>query len=307
MHILVTGGAGFIGSHLVPALMKMGHTVTVVDDLRHGLRSNVPDNVHFVMLDVTNPILYEIMQGGSFDAVVHLAAQTRVDVSVRQPVMDAGSNIMGTIDVLEGCRQCHIPRFILASTAAAYGNPRPEVLPVAETQRPDPLSFYGRSKVTAEDYCDLYHQYYGLDYVILRFANVYGERAEVDDEGGVIDIFAKRAAKNMPIKIYGDGTQSRDYIYVGDIVNGIAAALQTKAANEIYNLSTEVEVPLLDIVKELELISGKKLDCSCEAVRDGDIYRSVLSNKKAQQGLPWKPAVSLSEGLKKTYTYFLEH
>ncbi|MCH4217293.1 MAG: NAD-dependent epimerase/dehydratase family protein [Megasphaera sp.] len=307
MRILVTGGAGFIGSHLVPALLDAGHTVTVVDDLRHGLRSNVPDGVHFVMLDILSPVLHEIMQRGSFDAVVHLAAQTRVDISVRQPAMDANSNIMGTVNVLEGCRLCGVQRIILASTAAAYGNPPETSQPVKETEPLQPISFYGRSKVTAESYCELYHQYFNMDYVVLRFANVYGERAEVDDEGGVIDIFAKRAAKDLPITIYGNGSQSRDYIYVGDIVRGIIAALKTVAVNTMYNLSTATEVPLMDILKQLEIISHKSLHPAYESVRDGDIYRSVLCNTKARQDLPWEPEMTLTEGLIRTYQYFSTH
>jgi UDP-glucose 4-epimerase len=146
-----------------------------------------------------------------------------------------------------------------------------------------------------------------MDYVVLRFANVYGERAEVDDEGGVIDIFAKRAAKNLPITIYGNGSQSRDYIYVGDIVRGIIAALKTVAVNTMYNLSTATEVPLMDILKQLEIISHKSLHPAYESVRDGDIYRSVLCNTKARQDLPWEPEMTLTEGLTRTYQYFSTH
>ncbi|MCH4178685.1 MAG: NAD-dependent epimerase/dehydratase family protein [Megasphaera sp.] len=307
MRVLVTGGAGFIGSHLVPALLAAGHTVTVIDDLRHGLRSNVPDGARLVVMDIADPGLHEIMDHGAFDGVIHLAAQTRVDISIRQPVMDATANIMGTIHVLEECRQCGVRRIILASTAAAYGNPPLEVLPIRETYPLQPISFYGRSKVTAESYCRLYHRCFGMEYVVLRFANVYGERAEVDDEGGVIDIFAKRAAKDMPLSIYGDGSQSRDYIYVGDIAAGIIAALQTANANSSYNLSTETEVTLTEIVKRLAAIAGKTLTPAYVPVRQGDIYRSVLCNARARRDLSWQPVTSLDEGLSLTYRYFLKH
>lgn len=306
MRVLVTGGAGFIGSHVVKALLRHGYTVTVVDDLRHGLRENVPSQADFVRLDMTSPAFGEIMGRSSFQAIVHLAAQTRVDMSIAEPKYDVQENILGTVNVLEFARTHGVERVIFASSAAVYGNPGEEVLPVPESQMLAPLSFYGYSKASAEGYLQLYQKLYGLSYVALRFANVYGERREIDDEGGVIDVFAKRAAKQLPITIYGDGKQSRDYIYVGDIANGIIAALETEHVNEIYNLSTGREVTLMQIVEMLSGICGKELCPSAAPARAGDIYRSVLSHEKAKQLLLWEPHMTIENGLRCTYQYFLE-
>lgn len=306
MRIAVTGGAGFIGSHLVYKLISLGHTVIVIDDLRHGLRSNVPEKAGFVMLDIKSPAISEIIERGAFDCIIHLAAQTRVDISIENPRKDAGSNIMGTVNILECAKKYGVKRVIFASTAAVYGDPPIQDLPLEELHSRQPLSFYGLSKMTAEAYFELYHQIFGLEYIIFRFANVYGERAEVDDEGGVINIFAKKTANNLPIYIYGDGSQSRDYIYVGDIVNGIVAALQTKHVNEVYNLSTGQEVTLCEILNILRHISGQTLTPVYKESRSGDIYRSVLSNEKAHQLLSWHPYMTLENGLARTYQYFLD-
>ena len=194
MNILVTGGAGFIGSHLVRKLLSMGHDVLVVDDLRGGLRTNVPEGAGFVCLDINSPMLLDVMDRGRFQCVVHLAAQTRVDVSIKDPYGDARDNVMGTVNVLECARKTGVQRIVFASSAAVYGDPPEKDLPLSEDYPLSPLSFYGLSKATIESYLRLYHKWYGLDYVVLRFANVYGERAEVGGEGGVINVFAKRAA-----------------------------------------------------------------------------------------------------------------
>lgn len=307
MRILVTGGAGFIGSHVVQTLLQRGDDVTVLDDLRHGLRDNVPSQAAFIRLDMTCPSLGEIVGRNHFDAIVHLAAQTRVDTSMEHPKYDTHESVMGTVDILEFACTHHVGRVIFASSAAVYGNPGEDALPIHETQPLQPLSFYGYSKMTAEGYLKLYHDCYGLDYVVLRFANVYGERKEIDDEGGVIDVFAKRAAKGLPITIYGDGKQSRDYIYVGDIASGIVAALETTHVNEAYNLSTEREVTLLDVIDMLRRGCGLSLQPAFAATRSGDIYRSVLSHEKAKSLLLWEPHMTIENGLVKTYQYFRDH
>jgi UDP-glucose 4-epimerase len=303
MNILVTGGAGFIGSHLVRKLLSMGHDVLVVDDLRGGLRTNVPEGARFVCLDINSPSLLDIMDRGRFQAVVHLAAQTRVDVSIKDPYGDTRDNIMGTVNVLECARKTGVQRVVFASSAAVYGDPPETDLPLSEDYRLSPLSFYGLSKATIESYLRLYHKWYGLDYVILRFANVYGERAEVGGEGGVVNVFAKRAACDLDITVYGDGSQSRDYIYVGDIANGIVCALTTEHADEVYHLSTGREASLLDVLAELRRASGKELTPNFARTRSGDIYRSVLSNEKARRFLGWEPYMKLKDGIILTYQY----
>lgn len=304
MNILVTGGAGFIGSHVVKALLQRGHHVTVVDDLRHGLRENVPDQANFVRLDMMSPAFGEILGRTNFQAIVHLAAQTRVDTAVAKPVYDTAENVLGTVKMLEFARTHGISRFIFASSAAVYGNPDVSSLPLTETEPLMPISFYGYSKATAEGYLQLYAKEFHVSYVALRFANVYGERKNIDDEGGVINVFTRRAANGLALPVYGDGKQSRDYIYVGDIVNGILAALTTDHVNQVYNLSTETEVTLTDIIAMLGKIMGQDLTPTFEPARQGDIYRSLLSHRKAKELLSWEPHMSLEKGLQRLYAYY---
>jgi UDP-glucose 4-epimerase len=255
--------------------------------------------------DVRNRNIVQQIVFENFDVIVHLAAQTMVDVSIKEPVFDASENIMGTLNVLEAARQCGA-RVIFASTAAAYGDVAETDLPVKESQALHPQSFYGLTKVGAEKYLQLYHDIYGLDYVVCRFANVYGERQGDKGEGGVISIFAKRIAAGEDITIFGDGEQTRDFIYAGDIARGICKAITTEHVNTVYNLSTQTEISLLHLVKVMSDIMGKKIEPHFDVPREGDIYRSVLSNEKAALYLDWKPECSLEEGLEKTLKYFTE-
>ena len=307
MKILVTGGAGFIGSHLVRLLQAEGEQVEVVDNFSTGLRENLPAGTVIHACDVTSPELSEIFEAGQFDAVVHLAGQTTVHVSMADPELDGTQNVVGSIHVLEQARRFGVKRVIFASTAASYGDVAEEHLPIDEFEPLAPLSFYGLSKVTVEHYLDLYHKAYGLDYVVLRFANVYGERQGDGGEGGVISIFAKRVARGKPITIYGDGKQTRDFVYAGDIARGIYAALQTPHANRAYNLSTQTETSLNELVEVLDKVAGKKLTPAYDAPRPGDIYKSLLANGRARRSLGWKPQTSLEEGLRRTYEHFLHN
>jgi len=305
MKVLVTGGAGFIGSHLVHLLLAFGHDVTVMDNLSTGMREHLPAaGFTFWEMDVRSPEARERIVAGHFDAIVHLAGQTMVDASICDPHFDASENLLGTVNVLEAARQSGVGRVIFASTAAAYGDVTEDELPVAEGLPLAPLSFYGLTKVTVERYLALYQKLYGLDYVVLRFANVYGERQGDKGEGGVISIFAKRIARGEGVTIYGDGKQTRDFIYAGDIARGIAQALVTEHVNTAYNLSTQTETSLNDLVRIFGEVAGKDLQPQHGPAREGDIYRSVLANKKARKGLNWQPVTSLEEGLRRTVEYF---
>lgn len=305
MNILVTGGAGFIGSHLVRQLLALGHEVTVLDNLSTGVRAHLPANGFvFWELDDRAPETRARIMGEHFDAIVHLAGQTMVDVSIRDPHFDASENVMGTVNVLEAARLSGVKRVIFASTAAAYGNVEARLLPLREDLPLEPLSFYGLTKVMVERYLALYHALYGLDYVVLRFANVYGERQGDKGEGGVISIFAKRVAHGDPLTIFGSGGQTRDFIYAGDIANGIVHALTTEHANTAYNLSTQTETSLNDLVTLFGKAVGHELHPVYQPAREGDIYRSILDNEKAKVFMDWRPKVSLEEGLRRTVRFF---
>ena len=306
MHILVTGGAGFIGSHLVRLLLSRQQQVTVVDNFSTGLRENLPEDIKIIELDVTSPKLARVFAEGKFDAVVHLAGQTTVHVSMADPELDGVQNIVGSIHVLEQARAHGVRRVIFASTAASYGDVPEERLPIDEFQTLAPLSFYGLSKVTVERYLALYQRAFGLDYVVLRFANVYGERQGDGGEGGVISIFARRVAEKRPITIYGDGEQTRDFIYAGDIARGIFAALRTKHVNRAYNLSTQKETSLNELVSVLGKVAGREIKPDYGPARTGDIYQSLLANGRARRFLGWEPETSLEEGLSRTFHYFAE-
>ena len=304
MNILVTGGAGFIGSHLVRHLLAKGEKVTALDNLSTGLAENLPPEAEFIEMDILDERLKKVVAAGAFDAIVHLAAQTMVDISVKDPLFDARENLLGTVHVLEAARAANVKRIVFASTAAAYGDVKEDDLPVREAQPTEPMSFYGLSKLSVEKYLAMYHQLYGLEYVVLRFANVYGERQGDGGEGGVISIFAKAMAEGRDITIYGDGEQTRDFVYAGDIAEGIVAALQTEEVNAAYNLSTQTETSLRELVSLLSEICGREIVPKYGAEREGDIYKSMLSNSRARRGLDWQPATTLAEGLRRTYEYF---
>lgn len=305
MHILITGGAGFIGSHLVRLCQVKGDDVTVLDNLTTGTLEHLPQSGYtFWERDIRDKTTVDRIAISHFDAIVHLAAQTMVDTSLQDVSFDADENIMGTLNVLKAARKGGVKRIIFASTAAAYGDVIEKDLPIPENYPLEPTSFYGLSKITVEHYLTLYAKLFGLKYVTCRFANVYGEHQGDKGEGGVVSIFAKRIAQNLPIKIYGTGEQTRDFVYAGDIANGIYAALKTPYVNDVYNLSTQTEVSINDLVALFNQISGKKLKPIYTEVRDGDIFRSTLSNAKAKEKLQWEPQMQLEKGLRCTYNYF---
>ena len=304
MKILVTGGAGFIGSHLMRKLQNVGYEAVALDNLSTGLRENLLPDMKLVVMDTHDKAVEDLFQEEHFDAVVHLAAQTLVSDSMIDPENDMYQNVAGTVRILECCRKYGVKRVIFSSSAAIYGDVDEKALPISETLPQTPLSFYGLTKKTAEKYLELYHLAYGLDYVVLRFANVYGERQGDGGEGGVISIFTKRLAQGKGITIFGDGKQTRDFVYAGDIADGIITALTTDAKNTAYNLSTTEETSLNELVQILSRIGGKEITPTYDKPREGDIYRSSLNNAKAICNLDWKPKVSLEEGLRRVLEDF---
>ena len=304
MNILITGGAGFIGSHILQRFNKGNCQITVLDNLHSGNKANIPKGVNFIEMDICDERIIDVFEKNKFEAVVHLAAQTMVNASIDDPIYDSDNNIRGTINILEACRKTGVRRIVFSSTAAVYGDV--SEVPVLEDFTTDPLSFYGLSKLTVEKYLKLYQKLYGLEYVILRYANVYGERQGDGGEGGVISIFMKLLAQNKALTIHGDGKQSRDFVYAGEIANANWLALNTENINEIYNISTQTETSINELVETLETIASKKFAITYGAPRQGDLLRSVLSNDKAREKIGYKVETSLAEGLRRTYQYFVK-
>lgn len=300
--ILVTGGAGFIGSHVTPYLLKKKYDVSVLDDLSNGKKENIPEGVNFFQMSMRDEAMAALLAEEKFDAVIHLAGQTAVPISVDDPLFDAQLNIGGTLKLLHNAHITGIKRIIFSSTAAVYGDN--SSLPLRESESAALLSFYGLSKFAAEEYIKMYNRYFGIDYIIFRFANVYGERQGDVGEGGVISIFAKRIAQDKDIKIFGDGMQTRDFIYAGDIARGIEKALRTKSCNDTYNLSTCTQTSINDLIDLFGDITGQKVTVHCEAARQGDILRSILDNSKSVAKLNWQPEIKLRQGLDRTFCYF---
>jgi UDP-glucose 4-epimerase len=299
MKVLVTGGAGFIGSHVVDKLIQECCQVVIVDNLSTGLLENINPAAQFINMDIRSNQILELFIAEKFDFVIHLAAQTMVHKSLEMPDYDCDINISGTVNILEACRKTSVKRIVFSSTAAVYGNVT--TLPVIEAAQKEPTSFYGLSKLTCENYLSLYNQVYGLEYMILRYANVYGERQGDGGEGGVISIFARKINQNQPVLIFGDGSQTRDFIYVGDIANANYQSLLSTCANQVCNVSTQTETSVNMLIEYMEAVAGKTIIKKHNDKREGDIYKSFLSNVTAQETLEWQPYMPLLEGLAKTY------
>ncbi len=305
MNILVTGGAGFIGSHLVDGLIAEGHHVIIVDNLSTGSRKNLNPKAVFYEEDIRHTdALDRIFADEQVQIVFHEAAQTLVPYSMEHPKEDAELNIMGLINVLDMCRKYHVEKIIFSSSAAVYGDNLN--VPLKEDQPLMPTSFYGLTKVTAEKYIQLYHDVFGLSYAILRYSNVYGERQGSHGEGGVVYVFSKALAQGKNLTIFGDGEQSRDFIYVKDVARANIKAMDAAVPSGIYNVSTAIETTINALKEILLYFSRVPVQVSYADARGGDIYRSALDNTAAKQVLQWKPATKLLQGLQTTYSYFVE-
>jgi UDP-glucose 4-epimerase len=301
MKILVTGGAGFIGSHIVERLLNRNFQVSIVDNLSTGLQENLHKDAAFFRMDIRSSEMLALFTREKFDQVIHLAAQTMVPKSLDNPYYDCDVNILGIVNVLEACRKTDVKRVVFPSSAAVYGDLAAVPLTEDLAGEAEPASFYGLSKLTAEKYLALYYKSFGLEYVALRYANVYGERQGDSGEGGVVSIFARKAKRAEPIIIFGDGGQTRDFIYAGDVAEANCQALVTQNPNQVYNISTETETSVSELAGYIEKVSGHTLNKTYQSPRSGDIYRSCLSNKAARQNLDWSPRMPLIDGLARTY------
>ena len=292
MRAVVTGGAGFIGSHLVDALVAAGDEVTVIDHLRRPGKRPLPAAVTLVREDVTDLAgVAAALDGARPEVVYHLAAQIDVRRSVAEPSLDAHVNVGGTAAVLTAALEAGAERVVLASTAGVYGDPR--TLPAPEHERLAPLSPYGASKAAAESYLELFSRLHGLSTVSLRMANVYGPRQDPHGEAGVVAIFCAAAAEGGPVHIFGDGTQTRDFVYVGDAVEAFVAAGRSRVEGAL-NVSTGRETSLTELVAALgiETVRGP--------ARPGEISRSCLDPSAARELLGWTARTPLTDGLART-------
>ena len=299
---LVTGGAGFIGSHLVNRLLDEGHQVAVIDDLSAGKLRNLDHRATFYHGDITRPTIQDIISREQPDILFHLAGQTSVRRSSRDPVQDAQSNVIGTLRLLEAVRRSGLDKFIYSSTGGAlYGDP--ETVPCTEDTPILPLSPYGMSKYLAEQYVELYGRRYRLHYTILRYGNVYGPRQDPHGESGVVSIFTEAMLQGKQPTIYGDGAQERDFVYVGDVVDANLKAM-TRGDDDIFNIATGQGTPVTQIFQTLREIIGCRLDAEHAAARAGEVYRISLDCTRANRRLGWSAQVNLREGLEQTADFF---
>lgn len=304
MKLLVTGGAGFIGSHLLQLAAAAGKYETVVlDNLSHGKKNNVPEGVRLVQGDVRDRSLKDFFLRERFDAVIHLAAQTMVPYSLQHPDEDCDINLMGIINVLECCRCSGVRNISFSSSAAVYGDNAN--IPLHEDEVLRPLSFYGLTKMTCEHYLRLYHDLYGLNASVLRFANVYGERQGECGEGGVISIFCRRIAAGEGVTIFGSGRQTRDFVYAGDVAEALLKSAELEGYN-VMNISTGRETSLNGLTEAFRKAAGRSFPVEYEPEREGDICRSVLDNGAARRLLGTCPAMGLEEGVLRTYREYLK-
>lgn len=304
MRILVTGGAGFIGSNIVDAYISAGHEVEVVDNLSNGKRENLNPKAVFHQVDITSPELSQVFEKGHFEVVNHHAAQASVSVSVKEPAMDARINILGVINILENCVKFGVKKFIFASSGGTvYG--ATEHLPAVETLPFDAGSPYGVSKVATELYLRVYSAVHGLKYTALRYANVYGPRQDPHGEAGVVAIFSMRMLSGGRPVIFGDGENLRDYVYVGDVVNANIRALKA-GDNDFFNIGTGLRVSTNKLFAVMKDLTGFKGKDEHGPARAGDLRDSCLDASKAKKVLGWAPAVSIEDGLRTTVDWFRE-
>jgi UDP-glucose 4-epimerase len=294
---VVTGGAGFIGSHVVDALLARGDEVQVVDDLSKGKRANVPAGAELHELDIRGD-LAEVFEAASPDVCFHLAAQADVRVSVERPDFDADVNVLGTLQVLEAARR-HGTKVVFSSTGGAiYG----ECDGPADEEHPrNPLSPYGVSKLAAEEYISAYSRLYRSAHVSLRYGNVYGPRQDPHGEAGVVAIFMNRLREGGTPSIFGDGTQTRDYVYVGDVVDVTLAA--AAHVGGVLNVGTGVETSVLDLYERIQPATGIERAAEFADPRPGELQRSVLDASRARNELGWTPQRSLDDGLAATWAW----
>jgi UDP-glucose 4-epimerase len=303
MKVLVTGGAGFIGSHVVDACLEAGHDVVVIDDLSNGKRENVNPRAKLCVVDLRDAASMEqVFAQERPEMICHLAARANVRESMVKPTLYAEVNILGTLNLLEAARKYACRKVVYASTGGAvYGEP--EYLPADEKHPINPLDPYGASKHHVEHYLYIYRKHYGIDFTVLRYANIYGPRQDPYGEAGVVAIFAAQMLNGTRPMINGSGEQERDFVYVSDIARGNVLAL-THGGGEIFNLGSGVGTSINTIFRQLKEITGATYEEVHGPAKLGEVFRTYLSTEKARSGLGWEAQVTLREGLERTVAYF---
>jgi len=300
--IVITGGAGFIASHIVDAYVERGHEVFIIDDLSTGQKSNLNPKATFLEVDIADAKAVKLIEQIKPDLLNHHAAQMDVRHSVADPQFDARVNILGFINVLEACKNARTKKVIFASSGGAvYGEQ--DIFPAPEEHPTRPSSPYGVSKRTGELYLSYYQQAFGLPYIALRYANVYGPRQSNKGEAGVVAIFISLLLAGKSAVINGDGKQTRDYVYIGDVVNANVAALESPYVGEI-NIGTGVETDVVTLFQSLRQGAGSKLEARHGPAKIGEQRRSCLAAQRAADIFGWRPQVSLREGLERTISYY---
>lgn len=302
MKILVTGGAGFIASHIVDAFINEGHSVVVLDDLSSGFEKNINSKAKFIKANICDKAVEKLFESEKFDVVNHHAAQMDVRRSVADPAFDANTNIIGTINLLQNSIKFGVKKFMFASTGGAiYGEQ--DYFPADEKHNTQPKSPYGISKLAVEKYLYFYHSEYKLNYTILRYANIYGPRQNPFGEAGVVAIFSTRLLKGEQPIINGHGKQTRDYVFVGDVVKANLITLDDEAS-DIYNVGTGIETDVNELFAMLNKITGANKEEKHGPAAAGEQLRSVITSDKMMKKFGWKPSTKFEDGLVKTVEFF---
>lgn len=302
MNIMVTGGAGFIGSHVADAFIAAGHTVVIVDDFSSGKQQNVNPKAKVYRMDIQDPAVENVFRDEKIEVMTHLAAQMDVRRSVADPKFDASVNVLGFLNLMEAGRKHGLKKVIFSSTGGAiYGEQ--DYFPADEEHPNRPLSPYGITKLVTEKYLFFYKEIYGIEHVILRYANIYGPRQNPHGDAGVVAIFTQRMLKGEQPVINGDGKQTRDYVYVGDVVQGNLLALGYSGSN-IFNIGTGIETDVNQLFGHIRTLTGSSCEEKHIPAKAGEQMRSVITAKKISDTLGWKQTVTLEEGLKRTVEFF---
>jgi UDP-glucose 4-epimerase len=307
--VLVTGGAGFIGSHIAQAYLAGGWEVVVLDDLSRGKEHNVPSGARFVHADIRSPEARRLLAEGGFTVLNHHAAQIDVRVSVDEPALDAAINVVGLVNLLDGAGAGGVRRVVFASSGGVvYGDP--EVVPTPETAPKAPISPYGVSKLAGEYYLRALAALRGFEAVAMRYANVFGPRQDPKSEAGVVSIFVSRLLENRPLTVFGNGLQTRDYVFVRDVAraNVLASTAAIAAGDGIdataFNIATATQTNVLELAETVAKVMGRKPEIEFAPARAGELFRSSLDVSKARRVLGWKPEVGFEDGLPQLVDWF---